>query len=386
MRYKGTQKPIQTIASELGVATVLEGSVRRAGNRVRIVGQLIDARTDQHLWAETYDRELKDVFAIQSEVAQQIAAALKATLSPAEKKRIEQSPTRNLAAYDQYLKGRELYYRYRKADNETAIEFFQKALELDSGFALAYAGLGDTYAQRALRFGFPQSSLESSLEMSRKAIALDSGLAEGHKAIGLAYLTKGAWQEALNASRKAVEINPGHAAATNNVGVELRSLGRFDEALPWFLRASELDPTNPIVASGVGTGYEALGDAKHGERWFKRGLELQPDLGQGHALLIYFYLNHGRGEEGLQQAHNAVTLLPKDPYALHAAAIAELLTGNPPRAHELFEQVFPALRGTRLGSRNAGAGVETHLAYLYLRAGRRGEAETLLQESLATDR
>ena len=142
MRYKGTQKPIQTIAAELGVATVLEGSVRRAGNRVRIVGQLIDARTDEHLWAETYDRELKDVFAIQSEVAQRIAAALKATLSPAEKKRIEQSPTQNLAAYDLYLKGRELYNRYRKADNEAAIELFQKALELDPAFALGYAGTG----------------------------------------------------------------------------------------------------------------------------------------------------------------------------------------------------------------------------------------------------
>ncbi len=148
MRYKGTQKPIQTIAAELGVGAVLEGSVRRAGSRVRIVGQLIDARTDEHLWAETYDRELKDVFAIQSEVAQQIAAALRATLSPAEKKRIEQNPTRNLAAYDQYLKGRELYYRYRKADNESALGLFQKALELDPGFALAYAGLGDAYAQR----------------------------------------------------------------------------------------------------------------------------------------------------------------------------------------------------------------------------------------------
>ena len=111
MRYKGTQKPLREIAAELSVATVLEESVRRAGNRVRIVGQLIDARTDEHLWAETYDREIKDVFAIQSEVAQRIATALKATLSPAEKKRIEQSPTQDLAAYDLYLKGRELYNR-----------------------------------------------------------------------------------------------------------------------------------------------------------------------------------------------------------------------------------------------------------------------------------
>lgn len=147
MRYKGTQKPIRAIAQELGVATVLEGSVRRAGNRVRIVSELIDARNDQHLWADTYDRDLKDVFAIQSEVAQQIAGALRATLSPAERQLIERSPTENLAAYDQYMKGRELYYHYRKADNESAVQAIQKALKLDPNFALPYAGLGDAYAQ-----------------------------------------------------------------------------------------------------------------------------------------------------------------------------------------------------------------------------------------------
>ena len=232
MRYKGTQKPIQTIASELGVASVLEGSVRREGNRVRIVGQLIDARTDEHLWAETYDRDLKDVFAIQSEVAQQIAAALRATLSPAEKKRIEQSPTRDLAAYDQYLKGRELYYHYRKADNEAAIELFQKALELDPGFAFAYAGLGDAYAQRVLRFGFSRSWLETSLEVSRKAIALDSDLAEGHKALGLAYLAGGAYRESLDANRRAVEINPNLAGANYNAAGVLRLLGRLTRGSP----------------------------------------------------------------------------------------------------------------------------------------------------------
>jgi len=218
MRYKGTQKPLREIAAELSVATVLEGSVRRAGDRVRIVGQLVDARTDQPLWDETYDREIKDVFAIQSEVAQQIAAALKATLSPAEKKRIEQSPTQDLAAYDLYLKGRELYNRYRKTDNEAAIELFQKALELDPAFALGYAGLGDAYAQRALRFGFPQSWLDTSLEVSRKAIALNPELAEGYKALGLAYQAKGKYRESLDATRRAAEINPNYAAAVGNVG------------------------------------------------------------------------------------------------------------------------------------------------------------------------
>jgi serine/threonine protein kinase/Flp pilus assembly protein TadD len=386
MRYKGTQKPLREIAAELGVATLLEGSVRRSGDRVRIVGQLVDARTDQHLWAETYDREIKDVFAIQSEVAQRIAAALKATLSPAEKKRIEQSPTQDLAAYDLYLKGRELYNRYRKADNEAAIELFQKALELDPAFALGHAGLGDAYAQRALRFGFPQSWLDTSLEVSRKAIALNPELAEGYKALGLAYLAKGKYRESLDATRRAAEINPNYAAAVGNVGAVLRLLGRLDEALPWSLRGFELDPTGAVGSATVGSIYDALGDARQAERWLKRSLELQPDLGQGHTFLINFYLHQHRDEEALQQTRTAATLVSNFPQGSNAAAITELMTGNPPRAQQLFEQVLPSFRGVRQGVRNAGAGVETYLALLLLRAGRRGEAEALLEESLATDR
>ena len=386
MRYKGTQKPIQTIAAELGVATVLEGSVRRAGNRVRIVGQLIDARSDEHLWAETYDRELKDVFAIQGEVAQRIAAALEATLSPAEKKRIEQSPTQNLAAYDLYLKGRELYNRYRKSDNEGAIELFQKALELEPGFALGYAGLGDAYAQRSVRFGLPLIWVDKSLEMSRKAIALDPELAEGYKALGLACNVKSRYRDSLDATRRAVDINPNYSSAVSNIGVALRHMGRLDEALPWALRGWELDPNNAVGAAGIGILYASLRDERQTEVWLKRSVELQPDLGQGNAHLAYFYLQQRRDEEGLRQARSATSLSPDSPMLLFTAGLAELLTGHLPRAEQVFEQVPPSFRTVRQGVRTAGAGVETYLAYLFLRTGRRRQAEALLQESLATDR
>jgi TolB-like protein/Flp pilus assembly protein TadD len=384
MRYKGTQKPIQTIASELGVATVLEGSVRRAGDRVRIVSQLVDARTDEHLWAETYDRDLKDVFAIQSEVARQIASALRATLSPEERKRIEQRPTGNLAAYDLYLKGRELYNHYRKADNESAIELFQKALELDSGFALGYAGLGDSYAQRVLRFGFPQAAVEPSLQMSRKAIALDPELAEGYKALGLALQVKGAHREALEALRRAAEINPG--VGIYNLGAVLRQMGRLDEALSWMLRARDLDPNNSVTPAGISSCYAALRDFGQAERWLKRSLEIQPDLSQAHHFLALLLLQERRDEDALRQARDAMTLLPGNHLVTYDAAIAELIAGNPLRAEPLFERSLPAFRGKRISPPAAGAGVETYLASLHLRAGRRGQADALLEESLATNR
>jgi eukaryotic-like serine/threonine-protein kinase len=384
MRYKGTQKPIREIAAELGVATVLEGSVRRAGNRVRIVGQLVDATTDEHLWSETYDRQLEDVFAIQSDVAQRIAASLQATLSPAEKKRIEERPTQSLRAYDYYLRAREYYNLYRKADNETAIELFQKALELDSGFALAHAGLGDAYAQRALRFGFPQAWLDSSLEASRKAIALAPGLPEGHKALGLAYQAKAVYREALEAYRKALELAPNHYPAMGNLAAVLNFLGRQDEALRWSERAFELAPTAAISPLVAGSARAVLHDNNRAEALFRRALELQPDLAQAHAQLIRFYLSHRRNREALEQAREALRIASSDP-GLIVAAEAELLAGDPGRARQLFEQFLPSTRGLRL-SRVSGAGVETYLAYLDLRSGRRSEADTLLAESLQTDR
>src|SRR6266542_1717193 len=384
MRYKGTQKPIREIAAELGVATVLEGSVRRAGNRVRIVGQLVDASTDEHLWSETYDRQLEDVFAIQSDVAQRIAASLQATLSPAEKKRIEERPTKNLLAYDLYLKGREHYNRLRREDNETAIEHFQKALELDPGFALAYAGLGDAYGQRALRFGFPQTWLDSSLEASRKAITFAPGLAEGHKALGLAYQARGAYREALESYRRALELAPNHDPAMTNLAATLSFLGRQDEALRWSERAFELAPTAATTAVVVASAHAALDDTSRAEAWFRRALGLQPDLAAAHAQLIRFYLRHRRDREALEQAHQALRIASSDP-TLIVTGEAELLAGDPARARQLFVQFLPSTRGLRL-ARVSGAGVETYLAYLELQSGRRGEANSLLAESLQIDR
>ncbi|MCI0615261.1 tetratricopeptide repeat protein, partial [bacterium] len=183
MQYKNSNKGLREIAQELKVGNILEGSVRKEGNQLRITGQLIDAQTDEHIWAETYDRNLEDVFEVQSDVAQQIASALKAKLSSKEKELVEKKPTENLAAYDYYLKGRDYYGRYHKQDNETAIEMFQKALKLDPNFALAYAGLADAYARRTM-FGFPETWNDSAFEASSKAIALDPNLPEGYKALG----------------------------------------------------------------------------------------------------------------------------------------------------------------------------------------------------------
>jgi len=174
MLYKDSKKNLREIGEELGVATILEGSVRRADNRVRIVSQLVDARTDGHIWAETYDREMKDIFDIQSDVAQKIAMALKAKLSPEEKQRIEQKPTDNLEAYDYYLQGREYAERsYEKKDLEISIELFEKAVRADPNFAEAYASLAVQHC-RMHWYGFDRSPerLARAKEAIDKALSL----------------------------------------------------------------------------------------------------------------------------------------------------------------------------------------------------------------------
>ena len=204
MRYKDSEKSLGEIAEELQVDAILEGSVRRADNQVRITAQLIDGESEDHLWAETYDREMTDIFAIQSDVAKQIAASLKIELSSEDVERMGKKPTDSLSAYDYYLKGREYYNRYTAQDNETAIELFKRAIETDSDYALAYAGLADAYAQQTWWRGSREEWLDLAIQEANKAISLDPDLAEGYKALGLVYSLKGWLDRAIEANEKAL--------------------------------------------------------------------------------------------------------------------------------------------------------------------------------------
>ena len=279
--------------------------MRRAGNRVRIAGQLIDARTEQHLWAETYDRELADIFAIQSEVAQQIAAALKATLTPADKERIAQRPTTSVEAYDLYVQGRERYYRYRKEDNDQAIELFRMALVIDPRFALAQAGLADASSQRFTRFGGSPADLEAAVEAARKAVELDPQLPEAHKALALTLSARGRIREALGRvpPRRGATPRTGSVAAIGNLGGTLFNRGVFDEALSNMGRAVELDPANSVLlGEGFGAVYDALGEPARAEAILRRALELNPKLGSSYNSLITLRLRQRRRAEALETA------------------------------------------------------------------------------------
>jgi len=244
MQYKNTTKSLREIGKELGVATILEGSVRRGGNRVRIVAQLIDTETDKHLWTDTYDRDLDDIFAIQSDVALKIADALKATLSIEETASIKKKPTDNLDAYDFYLKGRSLFYTYERTQNDEAIGMFKKALSLDSSFSLAYSGLSLGYSQ------FSNSSWDNDEKWivlaenaARRAIELNDNSAEAHFALGFVHEQRVEVVEMEREMRRVLELNPNHAHAHDSMGDILhRAKGKLEEALREYEMALTLDP------------------------------------------------------------------------------------------------------------------------------------------------
>ena len=280
MLYKNSKKNLREIGEELGVATILEGSVRRADSRVRIVSQLIDARTDQHIWAETYDRDLKDIFAIQSDVAQQIAQALKATLSPEEIERIKQKPTGNLEAYDYYLKGREYAERsYEKRDLEIAIKLFEKAVRADPSFAEAFAWISITHS-RMYWYGYDRSPerLTRAKEAIDKALNLKPDEPLVREANGYYYY----WgfrdyARALDEFSFCLQKEPGNEWNISSIAWIQRRLGKFEEALKNLKTAFQLNPREHNLAKELGYTCEALRLYTEAEGYFDRAISLAPD-------------------------------------------------------------------------------------------------------------
>jgi len=381
MQYKKTKKSLREIAKELDVATILEGSVRHSSGKVRIVGNLIDARTDELVWAETYDRDLKDIFEIQSDVARQIAAALQAKLTLSEDTSALKKPTENLTAYDYYLRGREYYYRYQKQDNENAIVLFKKALELDPNYALALAGLADGYSQRVQKFGYSRNWLESAIETANKAICIDPILPEGYKALGLAYSQKGWYQKTLDANRRAVELNPNYSWAVGNVGWTNFDTGKFDEALRWMIRGVSLNPTTPFGYNGVGEVYQGLGDDANAEKWFKKALELQPDFNFAYEGLIMTSMIQGNYEQALMWGKKMLSINSEDTTCLQAVGFVELFRSNYGEAEKYYQKVYTNYlnEGTsHLFMRH----ITATLGFIFFKTGRIVDAQRMFDDSI----
>jgi serine/threonine-protein kinase len=255
MQYKKTTKKITTIAEELGVNSILEGSVRRAGARVRIVVHLLDPRTEKHLWGDTFDRQLSDVFEVQSEVAQQITGALAAALSPEEKKRLEAKPTDDAEAYNLCLLGRYHANKWSEENVKKGIGFFHDAIAKDPNYAAAYAGLADAYELLSIGFSSkpPVEYLAQAKAMALKALEMDDSLAEAHTSLAYArWLGDLDWSAAERGFKRALELKSSYVMAHEWYAEFLAALGRHDEAVVEIKRAQQLDPLAVPVNRAVG--------------------------------------------------------------------------------------------------------------------------------------
>lgn len=379
MQYKGTKKTLKEIAEELNVANILEGSIRRADDQVRIVAQLIDASSDQHIWAETYDKEFKQIFAIQSDVAKKIAQALKVKLSSSEKERIEKIPTQNMTAYEYYLSGRNYYYRYTKNDNDIAIEQFKKAIELDPNYAIAWAGMGDAFAQKFGRFANSMNWVDSALWAGNMAIKIDPNSADGYKALGTAYIYKGMKNNSFDVLRKAIERNPNYYPAIANLGITYAEAGELDEALKWLKKTVELNPADIFAYSEIGEIYRKLKMNDKAEEWFKKSIKIQPDYSQTYYYYGLLQLEKGKKDETKKCADLIAKYNPTDYIYLEQGQKLNELSGNFSEAKLFYQNALIKERTLLSFYRSISA---IGLANILIKEGNKEEAYKLLDSSL----
>ena len=313
-KYKSKPENLKTVARELGVATVLEGTVQRAGERVRVTVQLIDARADTHLWAKNYDRELKDVFAVQSEVAQQIADALRAKLSPSEATALAVAPTSDPEAYDLFLQGE---YEMRQGESALtspepfyrAARFYREALSRDPNFALAAARLAHSQLARHW-YMTPATALEleEMKTIADRAVALAPDLPESHVALGIFYYWgHRQYEAALQEFRRALELQPNNVNARKYSGFVYRRQGQWERCLAELAKAEELDPRDAVIAANVAETYVNLRQWTEASRTGSHALALDPQNINGMRVLLATHLN---GEGNIAAARRALDAFP----------------------------------------------------------------------------
>jgi TolB-like protein/Tfp pilus assembly protein PilF len=278
-RYKSTGENLRQIASELGVTNIVEGSVQKANDQVHVNVQLLNAVTDSHLWADTFDRKLTDVFGVESEIAKTIADTLRAKLTGREVVTLAARPTENNAAHDLYLKGRFFWNKRTSADMKTALGYFEQAANVDPNYAIAYAGMADCYLLLPLYGGgVPTEMYPKATAMAQKAIALDPNLGEPHASLGLIHaLFDFDFATSVREFEEAIRLNPNYATAHHWFGDStLPALGQFDRANAEVKRALELDPLSVVYNVDAGTVYWITGHYQEAVAQFRKAIEMDP--------------------------------------------------------------------------------------------------------------
>ena len=368
LQYKGTNKTVVEIAKELNVNTILEGSVRRAGDQVRVVTQLIDIKSDDHLWTQTYDKKLDDIFAVQTDIAQNIAASLEAKLSTKVQEKLASSPTTDTQAYDYYLKGKEQYYSYTMEGFRESVKFFSQALEIDPSYSLAYAGLGNAYAQIFYRTKDPTFS-DLGYTAVNEALKQNPELAEGYKAKALLAHFSDKKTEALKLNMKAIELKPGYTEAIANVGTVNYDLGDISQFIKYFKIFSASNPNHRFSSERIAIAYFMLNEVQIGLETAMEGIRKIPDSYECRNLLFHHYLNSGNSNKAKTILDELAKLRPND------GRISGLWS-----LYHLMASDFEKAREKALSTPNPNQHIKSFLAYAHKKLGNSDETEKILSE------
>ena len=342
--YKGKAIQLQTVAGELGVKYLLEGSVRKVGERVRITGQLIDGPTGGHVWADRYDRDLTDIFAIQDEITGAIVEQHRVRLLPEEKKAIGQAPTSDVEAYQLYLRGREYFHRTTRSMLRLARHQFVAATERDSQFARAYAGIANCDTRLASWYGEPIPT-EDILANADKALAIDPNLSDAHAARGIALSAAGHDPDAVAAFERALELDPNNFEAHYFFGHHSIKMRRYEKASELLIRASELNPDDVQSLSLASNAQRSLGHmdafrtlSEQAIRRGERAISRQPENSRAVQMTFSVYGALGDRANATRLIDHALAIDPDDTHLLYNAACAFVLLGDSDRGIDLLSR------------------------------------------------
>jgi TolB-like protein/Tfp pilus assembly protein PilF len=390
MQYKKRPKAARAIGRELNVGTIVEGSVRKSGDKIRISVQIIDPELDRHIWAENYDRTLEDIFATQVEIAQRVAGELKVKLLPGEKSRMSKEPTRSPRAHLLYLRGRACWNERTRSSTDKAIAYLEKAVELDPKYALAYSGLADCFAI-APDYGWlkPTEAYPRAREYAEKAISLDPGLADPHASLGNVctnYDWK--WEEAGREFKHAIQLKPSYATAYQWYTIFLVFMGRFNEAYDQIKHASKLDPLSRVIQLNIGEVLLHLGKNSEAVEQLQNVAKANPDWSYAHRVLgLACYMDSKQGR-AFNELRKAVELSEGDPSEKATLACVLGLVGRRDEANGMIEDLIGLSKGAyvdkaQIASALFGAG-RTDEAFGYLEKGYEERSDNILEFSQAS--
>jgi TolB-like protein/DNA-binding winged helix-turn-helix (wHTH) protein/Flp pilus assembly protein TadD len=343
MTYKHARKPLPQIARELNVDAVVEGTVLRSGDQVRITAQLIEASTDKHLWSQSYEGELRDTLALQNQVARAIADQIRINLNPQERAALKTAKVVNPVAYESYLKGR-YFWNKRTVDGlKVALAYFNQAIDEDPAYAQSYSGLADTYAllgdwQYAVMT--PKEALPRAKAVATKALELDSTLGEAHNS--LAFCLDGFdwdFDSAGKEFRQAIELNPGYATAHHWYAWHLSLLGRYDQAIPEMRRAESLDPLSLIINADLAEILILAHSYDESIEQSRKTIEMDPNFAFAHVQLAQAYLAKHMNEEAVAELQKAVQLSAGSPTSIANLARAYVAVGKKGEAQKLLSDL-----------------------------------------------